>query len=286
MLKSIIIYGLVKIGLYGLIALGFTLLAGLVRLLNMAHGMIMLAAAYTLFILAGRVHLSLGPSVLIVIAVGILLVLMMHFGFTHRLMDAPVISIVLLTFGLGYAMQQIMLLVFGPYPISVPIGAASVDLLGVTVSRMEIAASSIGFGMVILVGLFLQKTKPGRAIRAVARNTDMAAVSGIDINHAYLGVLIISAICISLAGVLVVCIETLTPVLGWNLLTTAFIVSILAGVGSVWGVLLASAIIVYAELVTAFAISSVFKEAAAFVILIFILIFRPSGLFGKRTEEL
>lgn len=284
MVKHILLYGLVQIGLYSLIAVGFTLLGGIVKLLNMAHGMIILSAAYLLFVFVGKINFPGVVSALMAVAFIVCFVLIMHLGFTNKLRNS-VMGIILVTFGLGYAIQQIIIIVFGPYPVSIPVRIKSLNFWGVTVNGMEVVASAIGFLVVIALGMLLQRSKIGRAIRAVARNADMAAISGINISQVQLGVLAIAAVCMSLSGFLIVCIRTLTPEAGWPLLTTSFIIAVLAGMGSVWGTILAAAIIVYSELFTAFVISSVFKEAAAFVILIAVLIFRPSGLLGKRVME-
>jgi branched-chain amino acid transport system permease protein len=136
-----------------------------------------------------------------------------------------------------------------------------------------------------MLWLFLQRTKMGRAIRAVAQDRDMAAVSGINVEKVFGVTIAISSMMAAMAGVLIAPLQTVTPEIGWGMLGPAFTVTILGGIGSVWGMAVAGVIVAYLELITAFLVSPVMKEAAVFTILALTLMFRPSGLFGKGEIE-
>jgi branched-chain amino acid transport system permease protein len=152
----------------------------------------------------------------------------------------------------------------------------------VVVSNQAILSVCIAFSAVAALVVFLQRTKAGRAIRAVTQDRETASLTGINAERIYYITVIITGTLAGMAGVLVAPIQTVTPEIGWEMMVTAFTVTILAGLGGpIWGILVASAIVAYGELLTAFLISPMLKEAAAFLIMILTLMFRPSGLFGK-----
>jgi len=283
MVATVIIFGIIWTALYCLIAFGFSLLFGVAQVLNLSHGMIIMSACYVSFLLVTGLNCSLGVSFLGGIIGAVLLLLIIYLGFIKKFLTAPQSSMLLLTAGLANIIQQIVILTIGPDTKFVPtMIEGGTTLFSVVLSNQQILSVGVAFGLVVLLVLFLQRTRMGRAIRAVTQDRSTAALSGINAEEMYVATILIAGVLAGVAGLMVAPIQTVNPEIGWEMMVTAFTVTILAGLGGpVWGIVIAAAIVAYAELLTAFLISPMLKEGAAFVIMILTLMFRPQGLFGK-----
>ena len=286
MLQTVFIFGIVWTALYCLIALGFSLLFGVAQVLNLSHGMIIMSACYVTFLLVTGLNWSLGLSLIGGIIGTVLMILIIYLGFIKKLLSAPHTSMLLLTAGLANIIQQIVIITVGPHTKFVPsMVTGSTTIFSVVLSNQQVLSVFVAFALVALLVLFLQKTKMGRAIRAVTQDRNTALICGINAEEMYVVTIIISGVLAGVAGLLIAPIQTVTPEIGWEMMITAFTVTILAGLGGpIWGVVVAAAIVAYAELITAFLIAPMLKEGAAFVIMILTLMFRPSGLFGKGRQ--
>lgn len=284
MAQTILIYGLVWTSLYSLIAIGFSLIFGVADVVNLSHGMIIMGASYAVYLLLTYMNWTLAACMVGGIVVALLLMLIIYLAFIKKMLVGPHTSMLLLTIGLAMAVQQIIIIISGPQTKFVPsILAGSTSLLGVVLSNQQLLDVGVALSLVIVLGLFLRWGKRGRAIRAVSQDRDTAAISGINTEEIYIITIIITGLLAGIAGVLVAPIETVMPEIGWEMMITAFAVTVLAGLGGpIWGIVLSAAIVAYAELLTAFLISPMLKEATAFTILILALMFKPSGLFGKK----
>jgi len=284
MIQTIIIYGLIWTFLYSLIAVGFSLIFGVADVVNLTHGMVIMAASYVVFLLVSNIHLSLAISIFSGIAGAVLLLTVIYLVFIRRMLKAPHTSMLLLTIGIAMMLQQIIILVAGTQTRYVPsIVSGSIPIWGVVLSNQQILSVLVAFALVLLLGGFLKWGRQGRAIRAVSQDREIAAASGVSPNIIFILTVAISGTLAGIAGVLVSPIEAVTPEIGWSFMVTAFSVTVLAGLGGpIWGIVVSAAIVSYAELLTAFFIAPMLKEAAAFAILILTLMFKPSGLFGKK----
>jgi len=284
MIQTILIYGIILTALYSLMAIGFSLIFGVANVINLSHGMVIISACYVVFLLVAGAHWPLWAAISIGIIAAMLLMSIIYLGFIRKMLTGPHTSMVLLTAGLALVIQQIIILVVGPQTKFVPsMIKGSSTILGVVLSNQQILSVIVAFSSVLALGLFLQRGKLGRAIRAVSQAKEIAVISGINPERIFLITMIIAGIFAGTAGVLLAPIEILIPELGWETMVTAFTVTVLAGLGGpIWGIVVAAAIVSYSELLTSFYISPMLKEASAFVILILTLMFRPSGLFGKR----
>ena len=139
--------------------------------------------------------------------------------------------------------------------------------------------------LVFLLHAFLVRTRLGRELRAVAQDTEMAALMGIPVERAYLIAMALSTGLAAAAGALVAPFLTVSPEMGWSPLLVAFTIVVLGGLGSLGGTIIAAFIVAYAEMLTAFMISPQLRDAVTFAIMILTLIFRPHGLFGKGIVE-
>ncbi len=283
MVHTVIIFGVIWTALYCLIAMGFSLLFGVAQVLNLTHGMIIMSACYVAFLFVTALHWSLGPSLIGGLIGSVLLITIIYLGFIKKLLTAPHTSMLLLTAGLANMIQQVVILTVGSDTKFVPtMITGGRTVFSVVLSNQQILSVVVAFALVALLVAFLQRTRIGRAIRAVTQDRNTASLSGINAEEMYLVTIIIAGVLAGVAGILVAPIQSVTPDIGWDMMVTAFTVTILAGLGGpVWGVIVAAALVAYAELITAFLISPMLKEGAAFVIMILTLMFRPQGLFGK-----
>ena len=281
MAESIIVYGMVWATLYALMALGFSLIFSVAKILNLAHGMLIMVACYVVYVLVANCNLPLGVSIFAGVVIIALLGILLYAAFMKRLRGS-INALVLLTGGLAMMMEQAIIITVGPHSKFVPsLVKGSLSIIGVEVSYQQVLSMVIAFILITFLWLFLQRSRIGRAIRAVAQDRDVAAILGINVEQIFTITMAISAILAAMAGVLIAPIQAVTPEIGWGMMGSAFAVTILGGIGSVWGMAIAGAIVAYIELITAFVISPVLKEAAVFTIMALTLIFKPSGLFGK-----
>jgi branched-subunit amino acid ABC-type transport system permease component len=281
--QTIIIYGIIWTALNCLIATGFSLLFGVCNVLNLSHGMVIMAASYLVFISVSVMRLPVYASILIGIGGTAIILVILYVGFIRRLLSSPHISQLLLTAGLAIVLQQVIILTVGPNTKFAPsLAQGSTRIWGVVVANHAIVAVVVAALVIGGLVLFLQKTKLGRAVRAVTQDRETASMYGINSEEVFLITIISSGFLAGIAGVLVAPLQTVTPEIGWELMVTAFTVTILAGLGGpIWGIVLSAGIVSYVTLLTAFLIAPTLKEAAAFLIMILTLLFRPSGLFGK-----
>ena len=284
MLETIIIYGIVLTALYSLMAMGFWLIFSIADIINLSHGMTIISACYVVYMLVSQFQCPLWIGLPAGIMASALLALAIYILFVKRMLSAPHTSMILLTNGLAMIIQHAIILLFGPQTKYVPeMVAGSIPILGVVVSWQQIISVLTALAITVAMTVFLKKGKTGRAIRAVSQQRDIAALSGINPESVFMITVLIAGILAGTAGVLAAPLETLVPELGWETMVTAFTITVLAGLGGpVWGVVVSAAIVAYSELLTSYHISPEFKEASAFIIMILTLMFKPSGLFGKR----
>jgi branched-chain amino acid transport system permease protein len=276
--------GLSLAGLYALVAVGLTLVFGVMRILNFAHGeFVMLGAylAYWMFTLWGVDPLV---SFVAVLALMALLGALVQLAFVRRVLDAPHLNQILLTFGIAVTLQNLALLLWTGdlRAIKVWYAASAVTLAGVSVSIGRTAGVGLAAVLTLLLYLLLFHTEWGRALRAVAQDPQAAAVMGIPIQRVYLLAMAIGAAYAGAAGVVASVSMFTYPLLGFLFGLKAFCVVILGGLGSVFGAVIASLGLGLAEsFVGAFiAQGSSWAEAISFVLLLVVLLLRPRGILG------
>lgn len=285
MIIDLLIFGVIWAAIYTLIALGFSLIFGVARVMNLAHGAFFMVASYMVFFLATSRGLNMIWAIIAAIVISILLALL-SYSILIRPMKESLTRILMVTMGLAMFLEQVMLHWFGPDPRYVPTTIpGSVSVLGVRVTNQQFLAIMVSIFLIIAMWYLLTKTKAGRIIRAVAADREMATLIGIDDGKTYYACMGLSALLAAVAGVLVAPFLTVTPTMGWSPILAAFTIVVLGGMGSVWGTVLGALIVAYAEVITAYAISPQLKEAVTFSIMILALIFRPHGLFGKGVGE-
>jgi branched-chain amino acid transport system permease protein len=267
-------------------AVGLTLIFGVMRVVNFAHGDMMVWGMYLAWLLATRVgvdpYLGFVACALALFVLGVVV----QRGLVDRILDAPHEMQILLMLGVALILENTALLVFGPEPARVrsPLGALTwyVGPLYVDVARL--AAFGVAIALTIALWLFLHRTDLGRSIRAAADNPYGALVIGTDVRRVYAVAFGIGAACVGAAGALTAAIIPFQPALGLPASVTSFNIVIIGGLGSMPGAFLGGILVSLAESMGAVFLKPSLKELVSFSLLIAILLFRPAGLFGKRAS--
>ncbi|WP_406623551.1 branched-chain amino acid ABC transporter permease [Acidovorax sp. SDU_ACID1] len=267
--------------LYLLMAIGFTLVFGVMRVVNFAHGEFYMLGAFVAYVCVTRFQLPFLVAVLATFAVtlvaGWLIEVVVLKGFRGNELNGMISTI-----GLGMILQNSALLLFGPDPQSMPPVAEGVVSLGpimLPMSRLYVVAFSIA--VLALLYLFLMHSKGGRALRAVVQDTEIASAQGIRSHLMYPLGFGIGVALAAVAGALMAPVFSVSPSIGSTPLLKAFIVVILGGLGSIPGAALASLLLGVVESGANTFMSSAMSDMLLFGFVILMLIFRPSGLLGK-----
>lgn len=285
MLVEIIIYGSVASAVYTMLAIGLTLMIGIGRVMNLAHGTFYMLGAYGVFTGAVTLKLPLPYAfALSLIAVGFVAILVNEVCLRplHGNMD----SMLVMTLILALLFEEIILLVFGPRPRPVPAFISGrVMIAGISVPSQRLLVVIVALGAIAGLWLFIAKTKIGGAIMAVAQDPEAAALMGINSKKITILIHALAAFLAATAGILVSPFLSTNPSMWLWPLVKAFTIVILGGLGSVGGSILAACILGFSETIVSFAISSRFTELVALVILFLVIILRPSGLMGTKMKN-
>jgi branched-chain amino acid transport system permease protein len=276
--------GLLFGGVYSLMAVGLTLIFGVMRVVNFAHGDMMVWGMYLAWLLATQ--LGVDPYAGFAACAAALFVLgaAVQRGLVDRIVDAPHEMQILLMLGVALVLENAALIAFGPEPRRVASALALSTLwlgpLFVDVARLVTFAVAVL--LTVALSVFLFRTDLGRTIRAAADNTYGALVIGTDVRRVYAVAFGIGAACVGAAGALVSPFLPFQPAAGLSASVTSFNIVIIGGMGSLLGAFVGGLLVSLAESLGAVFLSSSMKELVSFSLLILILLFRPAGLFGKR----
>ena len=270
-------------GVYSLMAVGLTLIFGVMRVVNFAHGDMMVWGMYLAWLLSTRSGID--PYVGFVVCAAALFLL----GFTvqralvDRIVDAPHEMQILLMLGVALVLENAALAVFGPDPARVrsPVSQATVWLGPIFVDLARLLTFAVAIALTGALWLFLARTDLGRTMRAAADNPYGARVIGADVRRVYAAAFGVGAACVGAAGALVSPILPFQPTSGLGLSVTSFNIVIIGGMGSLPGAFVGGILVSVAESMGAVFLSPSMKELVSFGLLIAILLFRPAGLFGK-----
>uniref|UniRef100_A0A831ZRT3 Branched-chain amino acid ABC transporter permease n=1 Tax=Desulfacinum infernum TaxID=35837 RepID=A0A831ZRT3_9BACT len=289
--------GLAVGGIYALIALGYTMVYGVLKLINFAHGDLFTIGSYLGLTLLTSLALTdrLGPGA------GILVLALMVMGLValvgallervayRPLRHSPRLSAVVSALGASIFFSNTLMLIYGArfqvYPQNI-LPKTAIDLFGLYIPLVRVLI--LGTSLVMMVGLytFIQKTKIGTAIRAAAIDQDAARLMGIDVNRVILMVFLIGPALGGAAGLMVgLHYGQINFTMGWVYGLKAFTAAILGGIGNIPGAMVGGILLGVIEALGAAYLSIAWKDAIAFGVLIFILIVRPTGLLGERVAE-
>lgn len=268
---------------YGLMALGLTLVWGAVRFLNLAHGAIYVVGAYAAYFVVSR----LGLPILIALPLGVVAAAAFSYAM-HLVFIRPVIgkpgfdnSTLIATVGLSIAVSAAAILIFNPeYKVVPPVIAGSLSVADVQITKQGLLVIGVSLALFALVYLFLTYTRQGMAIRAVSQQQEAASLMAIPVVQTYGMVIAISGALAGLAGVLLSPFFFLNPNSGFNPMIQALIVTIFGGLGSVRGALVAGFVLGLFESFVEVYYGVAWAQPGVFLLIIVMLILRPNGLFG------
>jgi branched-chain amino acid transport system permease protein len=288
MIYQQLINGLMLGASYSLIAIGYTLIFGVLKLLYFAHGEIFMIGAFVglyLVILGGaNIYVALLGALIACAIMGIIAVYVSVRPVSKDKPLAPLIS----TIGLTIVLQNLAVYIFGGQQVAFPetIQQELYRIGPVTISSVQLFILGVAVTLMVVLWLFIEHTRMGRAIRATAENHETAALLGVDVNRVVLVTFMIGSGIAGVAGVLDgIKNSGISPVMGLGAAVKGLIVMLLGGLGNVPGAMVAGLLLGMIEILSAAYIGTTARDFFSFAILILILIYKPTGLFGTRTTE-
>ena len=274
-------------GLYATMAYGLGLIYGVLRVVNLAHGGVIMAGAYLGWVLFEKWGIDPYLSLPIVIVASFALGILMYRLLVRHLPRGPAggPASLLLLFGVWLVLRNGAYLLFtgNDQAIRTSYATKSIVLLGTHVSVNRLAVLGIAILLPALLQLLLKRTYTGRAIRAVAQNADSCTLVGVDVERIYALTFGIGTALAGVAGLLSATIFSFNPGFGAGELLKSFVVVVLGGLGSVMGTGVAALILAVVEVFAILVLPSYLTSAVGFVMLVLVLVFRPGGLFGHRV---
>lgn len=278
--------GLMIGGIYALMGIGLTLIFGVMHVVNFAHGEFYMFGAYVLFTLFNTMEI---PYALALILAAIILAV---FGFLvergllrpvrHQPMDVNMLVLV----GLSMVMANMVQVIWGPRPLDtgLPFPLAGISLGPITLTPIRVFVLMVAILIIVGTHLFLERVKQGKATRATFQDRDAAALMGINVDRVNMFTFGYGAAVAAIAGGLLGPIFQLLPTMGAIATAKSFAVVILGGLGSLPGAVVAGLLLGVAESLGAAYISSAYRDSIAFILIILVLVFRPTGILGKSRR--
>ena len=274
--------------IYALIALGYTMIYGIIKLINFAHGDIYMVGAYIGFFAITQAHLSIVPALLIsLVTTGFLGMVVERLAY-KPLRHAPRISVLITAIGVSFFLEYTSMYFVSPTPRTFPavFGDVAVNIGDIVINGQPLLIFGITAVLMVVLTYIVQRTKLGKAMRAASYDTETAQLMGIDSDRIISFTFGIGSALAAVAGVLVgIYYNSIDPLMGIMPGMKAFVAAVLGGIGILPGAVLGGLILGIVEALVSGFISSTFRDAAAFAILIIVLLVKPTGLFGKNTKE-
>ncbi|TJZ90170.1 branched-chain amino acid ABC transporter permease [Paracoccus gahaiensis] len=282
---QIITNGLMLGGLFAIVAIGLTLIFGIVKVVNFAHGEFLMVGMFLTWMITTRMGLHPFASVILVVPAMFVLG-----ALTQRLLIQPLMGAeddhvqIFATVGLSTALMNLALLTYGADIANTPTFGlrAPIELGPVRILTGQLYIFLAAIALVIALQLFLKNSQTGRAIRAVAQHRVAAELMGVNVPRIYILSFGLGAACVGLAAVLIAPLYPTSSNIGTYFVLTAFVVVVLGGLGSIPGAFFGAMVIGIVDSAAGYYIGSGLREAVVFGLFLVILILRPSGLFGKR----
>ena len=283
--------------IYALIALGYTMVYGILRLINFAHGDVYMVGAFAAFFLArwtgaGGADANVGSALLVLLGamafcalLGVLIELLAY----RPVRKSSRLTALITAIGVSLLLENLGIRIFGADPKFFPqlIPPRRVELMhGVVVTNHQITVVLVSILLMVGLTLFIQRTKTGKAMRAVAFSRDAASLMGIPVNRIITVTFAIGSALAAAAGVLVgLTNPRIEPLMGIMPGIKAFVAAVLGGIGSIPGAVIGGLLMGVSEYLVVGYISSTYRDAIAFIILILVLLLKPAGLLGRNVAE-
>lgn len=295
LLVQLLISGILLGGIYALASIGLTMIFGVMKVVNFAHGEFLMIAMYLTYWLFYYLHIDPYLCTLILIPVMFLIGIITYYLFIRPTIGSSVLAQIFITVGLSVIIQDLVLLLWSADFRSIslsyatePIILGPLPALGlgeIMVSPARLIAFALAILLSVVFYLFLEFTYTGKVIRATSHDRSAALLMGINIDKVYALTFAMGIVLTGLAGGLVLPIYTVQPFVGFDFVLIMFVVVVLGGMGSVVGAMISGFIIGVVEVLSSYWIGQENKQAIYFLVFIAVLVVRPSGLFGLKEEE-
>ncbi|PDQ18483.1 branched-chain amino acid ABC transporter permease [Mesorhizobium sanjuanii] len=285
-LMAILVAGFTSGALYALATVGLSLVWGSMGMLNMAHAAMLTLGGYVAFTVITSLGLPIAIGFAGAILAGAVAGAILYFAIVRNLLknDKSTFeaNVMIATVGIGIALENAILLTYGGQPLKQPVSIAGTFRLGpLTLPWQNLLIIAVVVVMMVVVSLALGRTRMGRAIRATAQNRDAAQLMGVAVNRVYLQVLMLSGALAGICGVMVSSMTQLSPPLGNDPMLKAFIMCVVAGLGNLPGAVAAALGLALFESFVQYALGARWGFPSLLFVVIAVLIWRPSGLFGR-----
>ncbi|MGI6349371.1 MAG: branched-chain amino acid ABC transporter permease [Eubacteriales bacterium] len=274
--------------IYALIALGYTMVYGIIKLINFAHGDILMIGAYVGLGCVLFFNMSFIPAVLIAMVICAALGVVTEKVAYKPLRNAPRIAVLITAIGVSFLLEYVMVYFFKASSRTYPSGFfsfGSINIGSITIAMDKMMVMIVTIVLMILIQIVIKKTKLGKSIRAVSSDQDAALLMGVSVDNAISFTFIIGSALAAVAGVMYGAMFTINPLMGMQPGIKAFVAAVFGGIGNVPGAILGGILLGVTETLVSAYLSSSIKDAVAFAILIIVLLVRPSGLLGKHVKE-
>ena len=282
-----LINGLQTGSVYALVALGYSMVYGIIKLLNFAHGDIIMVGAYMVYYAIASFALPPVVAIALAVLVSTLLGVFVEKVAYTPLRSAPRLSLLITAIGVSFLLENGAQLVFGADQKSMdPMITGSIMMGQINVSYVAIVTIVVSVAIMILLSFVVNKTKAGKAMRAVSEDMGAAQLMGISLNRTISMTFAIGSALAGVGSVLYLCAYTqASPTMGSMLGIKAFVAAVLGGIGSIPGAMIGGFTIGVLEALVAAIGFSMWKDAAVFLVLIIVLLFKPTGFLGKKIQE-
>jgi branched-chain amino acid transport system permease protein len=291
MIAQQLLNGLMLGATYSLVAIGYTLIFGVLGLLHFAHGEVLMMGAYFgIYIILWTglpLYFSLPLAMIATAILGVLIHILAIRPISKDFHLAPLLS----TIGVTIILQNLAVKLFGGYGTRFPeiAGSGSFMIGGVTVRSVQVLILAVSLALMVLLHLVTKKTKLGKAIRSVAESPTTASLLGVNVDNIVMFTFVIASSLAGAAGVMIgMAFHTITPFIGLTFALKALVVMLLGGLGNIYGAMISGIILGLAEVLSIMILPTEInlQDVFSFGIMILILIFRPTGLFGTKTREI
>lgn len=274
--------------IYALAALGYTMVYGIIKLINFAHGDILMVGAYVGYFCVAVFKMPLILAMVVAVAAcGVLGVLIEKVAY-RPLRRAPRITVLITAIGVSFLLEYVMVALVGAESKAYPAGSfggGNLMLGNIAVDIQRLYVVGITIIMMIVLQFIVKRTKIGKAMRAVSSDADAAQLMGISVDRTISFTFLLGSGLAAVAGVMMGAMFTINPLMGMQPGLKAFIAAVFGGIGSIPGAMIGGVLLGVIETVVTASGASAYKDLAAFVILILVLLIRPCGILGKNVRE-
>jgi len=286
-IQDIVVTGLISGGIYALLAIGFSLIFGVARIVNVAHTAFYMLASYVFYTLLVKAGINFALAAVLAV-IGVTLLSLACYKLVIEPLREHEAAVLIATIALALVIQELMLFAYGGHFLGIPSTLpGALRIAGVSVPYQRLLIMVVAAAMLVVIWFVLYRTRFGLALRATANDLEVANLMGMNVHRVAIGTVAFSVLLAAIAGVVVAPVYVVDPFMWLGPLVTMLAIVVLGGLGSVKGSFIGAFIIGFIEAITVFAVpaGAFLKGAVALSIMVLVLLMRPEGLYGVVFEE-